>query len=129
MRKASLKVESGQQVIRETAHCGSNDQRAEIATDGRLREALVSVTWDDDFEKRREREARRLHSLESGPEVEVLKRPMVGAIVQVGRLTIEAGGVRDGSLITHLHVRKRRVDSEALGQSVLDVTDKGVSVG
>ena len=42
VRNASLKVESGQQVIRETADCRSNDQRAEIATDGRLREALVT---------------------------------------------------------------------------------------
>ena len=87
------------------------------------------MTWDDDFDKRREREARRLHSLESGPEVEVLKRPVISAIVEIGRLTVEADRVRDGPLVTHLHVWQRRVDSEALGQPVLDVPDQGVSVG
>lgn len=42
IRNASLKVEAGQQVISEPTDCRTNDQCAEIPTDGGLREALYS---------------------------------------------------------------------------------------
>lgn len=87
------------------------------------------MTWDDEFAKRCEREAGRLYELESGPEVKVLERPMVSAIVEIGWLSLETRGVRNGTFITHLHVWERGVDSDALGQPVLEVPDEGVSVG
>ena len=42
-------------------------QRAEIAPGYRLSQALVMVTWDDDFDKRRDREARRGIQVDLGP--------------------------------------------------------------
>src|SRR5688500_2832997 len=49
VRKSRLKMESGEQVISETAYGGSSNQRAQIAAHRRLAQALVVVTWDDHF--------------------------------------------------------------------------------
>ena len=128
VRQSSLKMESRSQIIGEAADCRTNHQRAQIAAHRGLGQTLVMVTWDDYFDKRRDCDARRLQELESSPEIEVLKRSMVRAVVEVGRLPFEANCMSTASLVTLLHVGKRRVHGDPVGEAVLDVPEKDVAV-
>ncbi len=83
VREPRLKVESRKQVLSEPTGRRANDQRAQIATHGRVTQTLVMVAWDNHFHKGREREPCRFQKLESRPEIEVLKRSVIRAIVDV----------------------------------------------
>jgi hypothetical protein len=121
-------MESGKQVISKTADCSSNHQRAEIATGHRLSQALIMMTWDDDFDKRCDREPRRRQQLESTPEIEVLKRSVVRAVVEGRRLAVDANWMSTTPLIFRLDVGKGHMDRDPVAQPVLDVPKKGVAV-
>ena len=83
VREPRLKMESRKQVVSESTDRCANDQSAQISTHDRLAQALVVVAWDDHFHEGGERELCRLQKFESGPEVKVLKRSVIGAIVDV----------------------------------------------
>src|SRR4029450_12739991 len=90
VRDSRLKMESSKEVIGKPANCRSNHQRAEIAAGHRLSQALVIVAWDNYFDKRRDGEGCRGVQLESTPEIEVLKRSMVRAVIESRRLAVDA---------------------------------------
>ena len=83
VRESRLEIESRKQVISKPADRRANDQCAQVATHDRLAKTLVMVAWDDHFHKGSDREPCRSHELESGPEVKVLSRSVIRAIVEV----------------------------------------------